>query len=121
MNYSPKEKKLVKDGRPAVCATPFTKIAIFRALVYKDWNSFGQRNGKIFMCASPEAIKIAKSLKKNSYVYIFYKKDFRQYSLFELRRYQPIAPIGTIRIAIGDLPSGIRIIKSWQRLRKQYI
>ncbi len=117
MNYSPRAGKLVKDGKPAVCVTPFIKVAIFRALIYRDWTNFGQTNGKVFLRASKEALNITRSTKKKAYVYVFRKTDFRKHSPLELRRSQPTAPLATIPVIVDDVPKGIQIIKNWQRFR----
>lgn len=120
MNFNPKQGKLAKDGTPAVCATPFVKIATFRALTSDEggWTNFGQRNGKIFIRSSPEALQWAKKNIDQGYVYVFSKRDFKRFSFFEVRTQRAIAPLAVVRVTFHDLPAGIQIVKDWPRLRK---
>ncbi|MEX0877764.1 MAG: hypothetical protein WDZ40_02795 [Candidatus Spechtbacterales bacterium] len=65
-----------EDGPPAVVASPYADIAIFRALVRKDKTGFeSDGKGNLHFRASSGALKSAKDAV--GYVYVFDKTNFQ--------------------------------------------
>lgn len=118
------DKQTTLDGNPAISATPYVDIAIFRAIINRanilteDYESEFGINGlgkKEFAVSSQAVIDEAKD--KKGFVYVFDKKDFNPYSRngrtegleqsMEWRTYQSIKPIEVIEVAFNDLPKDI--------------
>jgi hypothetical protein len=118
-----KPHESIRDGKPAVSATPYAGLATFRAIVNEDnipleeWNSgFGIKDGEqVFRVSSEEVLEHAKD--KSGYVYVFDKKKFEPYSRdghvrensMEWRSYEPVKPIGIIKVTGEDLPDKEKI------------
>lgn len=106
----------IDDGDPAVCATPFADIAIFRALINDknleevDYNSsFGtNEDGGLFCSVSDNALDVVKG--KLGYVYIFRKDEFKETGAMESRINKSVKPIDTVVVSVDDLPENINII-----------
>lgn len=119
LNYSHKLRRLVKDGRPAVCVTQYADTAIFRALIQGGgWTSFGTTNGKMILRSSQEALQHAKKHKSHGYVYAFLKANFKKHSPFELRSYKKQSSLIIVPVTLNDAPK-VRIIKNWRRWQAQ--
>lgn len=109
--------KMINDGEPAVAATLFLDIAIFRALVNKTncptnyRSSFGLNNGTPFFKATEESLESAKRSGSVGYVHVLEKDRFTPYSPKEVRSYSEIVPIDVIEVMPEDLPRNIEIIK----------
>lgn len=115
---NPKESSIL-DGKPAVSATPFGDLAIFRAIInsenidLNDWNSgFGITNGttRSFRVSSSEVLDQAQG--KKGYVYVFDRNKFEPYDRdgharqesMEWRSYTSVQPIEVIEVTSDDLP-----------------
>lgn len=119
--------QFILDGNPAVSATPYADIAIFRAIINRkniklDYNSgFSVTNGKpYFRVASQDVLYEAKD--KKGFVYIFDKKEFEPYSRdgnarpesMEWRSYKPIKPLDKIEVYYDDLSLGeVKVSERW--------
>ncbi len=107
------EKQMVKDGEPAVSATPYAEIAIFRAIITRDRSGFeANANGALNFRASKKALEFAKN--QHGYVYVLDRKDFiprsGHPSSMEWRSDQPVKPLQMIKVDNKDLPENIKII-----------
>lgn len=105
-----------KDGKPAIFATPFADIAIFRALINGDnlneesSNRFGMKDDdKIYFEATANLIKNAKKL--NGKIYVFDKKSFGELEGTQCRSHQSMTPLEVIEVTADDLPNDIKLIK----------
>ncbi len=117
------KKKMVKDGEPAVAATPYADIAIFRAIINsenvpgKHWSNFGAsvKDGNVLLEFGATKNTLERAMGKNGYVYVFYKKDFLPKSghseSIDWRRGTKVKPVRTIEVASEDLPSEIKIVE----------
>ncbi len=110
--------EMINDGEPAVSATPYSEIAIFRSIMRGSnlgvndlTTKFEIVDGNVgFHVSTMEAIEKAKD--KNGYVYVFNKSDFQPYDRngnvneknMEWRSYKPVKPIQVIEVNFGDLP-----------------
>ncbi|MBP9856066.1 MAG: hypothetical protein KBC48_02050 [Candidatus Pacebacteria bacterium] len=109
------------DGLPAVAATPYAEIAIFRAIVnganlsMPHTSGFGfkrDHKDQMYFRIRPEEALDQVYDNKKGYVYIFNKTDFEPYlrdgepdeSAMEWRCYKPIKPLEIIEVTSADLP-----------------
>lgn len=117
-----KPTESILDGRPAVSATPFVELAVFRAIIndktipINHSSGFGITNGeKHFSVSSVDVLEHAKG--KSGYVYVFDKKDFEPYDRedepktdnMEWRAYTGVKPVDIIEVTFDDLPFPNRI------------
>ena len=117
-----KPTETILDGKPAVSATPYLELAIFRAIInnenvqFNHTSGFGINNGKKeFRLSSIEVLEEVKD--KGGFVYVFNKKDFEPYSRdnkargdsMEWRSYKKVIPIDVIEVSFDDLPSKSKI------------
>lgn len=119
--YNKQTKQSEPDGEPAVCATPYHEIAIFRALTSKSlasalgvknyFTGFGDKDGKPLFWGNPQSIAIALRPESVGFVYVFNKKDFRYFTHIESRAYHKVDPVYTIEVTSSDLPDNIEIIQ----------
>jgi hypothetical protein len=115
-NKKPKEDIL--DGDPAVSATPFVQLAIFRAIIneknvpFSHNSGFGtDGEGKLQLSVSSTDVLIEVQGKRG-FVYFFDKKLFKPYSrdgkvnekTMEWRSYKPVVPLGVIEVDLNYLP-----------------
>lgn len=102
-----------EDGPPAVVATPYSDIAIFRALVYMDSTSFGIDDHGPHFSATDKALKLAKE--EVGYVYVLPKNIFRpkegDEKTMDWRSHQPTKPARIIKVSFEDLPDSIAKIE----------
>lgn len=102
----------VEHGEPAVCATPFADLAIFRAMVNTGWSSFGTTDDEdgIYCAATDKAMETAKKAK--GYVYVMAKSDFEVFEggSMEVRSHSTVKPNRVVEVAFDDLPPGIRVL-----------
>jgi hypothetical protein len=117
-----KPTEMVDDGKPAISATPYVELAIFRAVINGvnapfDHNSgFDVNEGVASFSVSSEKVLEAVEGKKG-YVYVFNKNEFEPYSrdgeikegLMEWRSYSTVKPIEIIEVTSDDLPTRQRI------------
>jgi hypothetical protein len=108
----------ILDGNPAVSATPYADLAIFRAIIngkniqLTHTSGFGTNaDGTLeFRVSSEEVLENAEG--KDGYVYVFHKKDFEPYNRdgkadedsMEWRSYKMVKPIEVIKVHSEDLP-----------------
>lgn len=108
----------ILDGNPAVSATPYVELAIFRAIINEGnisidhTSGFGIRSdGKAEFRISPkEALECVKD--KKGFVYVFYKSNFEPYrrdgiappNAMEWRSYKEVKPIEIVEVGFDDLP-----------------
>jgi hypothetical protein len=114
------EEKGSPDGEPAVAATPYAEIAIFRAIVNggniqsHHLSGFGfKQNKKDQMYFSLEPIEAVNEAydNKKGFVYVFNKADFKPYlrdgqadeSAMEWRCDKTIKPLEVIEVTSADL------------------
>ena len=120
--YVPNTKKReekINDGKPAVSATPYLEIAIFRAIVNSEnikqksiLTGFGYSLKKgVNLRVSSEKILDEAYDNSMGYIYIFNKKDFEPYdrdgeakpTSMEWRSYTAVKPIEVVKITGEDL------------------
>lgn len=109
--------KMEKDGEPAVFATPYADIAIFRALVNsKNVWGFSESNfnmidqNELFFSATQNLLDAAKE--KIGKVYVLDKQKFSNFKDIECTCFEPIAPIEVVNVTFVDLPQNIQLIKN---------
>jgi hypothetical protein len=115
-------EEMVDDGDPAISASPYADIAIFRSIINKtnistDCTSmFGRRNGELeFSVSSEKVLEEAKT--KKGFVYVFNRADFEPYSRngeaseqsMEWRCHKTVSPVQVIEVNSGDLPEKEKI------------
>ena len=116
-DYDYNLKQMVNDGEPAVVATPFAEIAIFRAIISNKvkpekgghWSRFYNDDGKFGFETTPEVMELAK--KTRGYVYVFEKKDFERRNSIEWRTAKAIKPIMKFEVNFDDLPLDIKEVE----------
>lgn len=120
------DRETTFDGDPAVSATPYVDIAIFRAIInginilipdYESEFGIDGRGKAEFAVSSPVVLEEVKN--KKGFVYVFNKKDFKPYSRngriknleqsMEWRSYQSIKPLDVIEVTFSDLPKDILV------------
>ena len=122
--YVNEEGEIIPDGEPAVAATPYIQIAVFRALVNKQTLPFPHSSGfdayqdgtTSFKVDSEKTLNEARSGKEGC-VYVLEKKKFTPYSRdaqadedsMEWRSSRPVKPVGILRVTSDDLPESIVI------------
>ena len=112
--YSEVGKEKKKHGQPAVVATPYADIAIFRALVYLDTTGFGVDGDRLSFEATTKALEFAKDQK--GCVYVLAKENFLPMEgdvrEMDWRSSSPQHPIRVVEVTLQDLPKNIRIIEN---------
>ena len=111
--HNEKTGKWENDGNPAVFATPYADLAIFRSLLYdKDLeNEFGINGDQLYMRANKKLFKRAKN--RIGKVYILDKSKFNPASFrgIDCKSEEKIVPLEIIEVTIDDLPKNIEIIE----------
>ncbi|MFZ2523256.1 MAG: hypothetical protein WAW92_02605 [Minisyncoccia bacterium] len=111
---------LINDGDPAVSATPYADVAIFRAIINKrniefdHTSAFGMKGNLskpslFFTVSSTKVLEEAKS--KSGFVYVFNKSDFEKYDRegnldgerIEWRSYKPVKPLMKVGVNFDDV------------------
>jgi hypothetical protein len=109
--HNEKTGKWENDGSPAVFATPYADLAIFRSLLYdKDLeNEFGINGDQLHMRADKKLIERAKN--RIGKVYVLDKSKFNPASFrgIDCRSEEKITPLEIIEVTINDLPKNIEI------------
>lgn len=113
----------IPDGNPAVSATPYVDLAIFRAIINgknircSHTSGFGVSNGEMeFSVSSQQVLDEAEG--KRGFVYVFDKKQFEPYDRegkareesMEWRSYESVTPIEVVEVSSADLPPRERIL-----------
>lgn len=105
-----KSGQRTKHGEPAISATPFADIAIFRAVVSRGLTGFGELNGTLDFRATRGALDFAKQ--RTGYVYVLRKDEFNPFNgTMEYRTLQAQKPLQVIKVYFDDLPENINIIE----------
>jgi len=120
--FSKTEKKMIKDGEPAVAATPYADIAIFRAIINsenvsgKHWSNFGAsiQNGAVLLEFGATKNTLEQAMGKKGYVFVLYRKDFLPKSghqkSMDWRCGIKVKPVRAIAVTSEDLPAEIKIV-----------
>lgn len=103
--------EMEKDGEPAIFATPYADVAIFRALINasgvsgESKSSFGINGEQLHFSATKNLLDQAKS--KIGRVYILDKQKFQNFEGMQCRSDKSISPIGVIEVSVDDLSQNI--------------
>jgi len=103
-----------KDGEPAVFATPYAEVAIFRALINNKGvngsseSSFGLRGGQLNFFSSQNLLDQAKQ--KIGRVYVLDKQKFSKFTGMQCRSSESVLPIQIVEVTAKDLPNDIKIL-----------
>jgi len=114
-NRNKQTGKMEKDGKPAVFATPYTEVAIFRSLI--DHNSVkGSSSSQFGMNGNEFSFSATKNLfdqtRKNiGRIYILDKKKFHTFEGMQCKSFKKILLLEVIEVTFEDLPKKIEIIK----------
>ncbi len=108
--------EMEKDGAPAVFATPFADMAIFRALTnFADMrgessSSFGtDEKGEPQFFATNNLLDHARG--KVGRVYVFPKEKFGEPEGMQSRSSETVEPLQVIEVTVDDLPEGVKVIE----------
>lgn len=105
--------KMEKHGKPAVFATQYADIAIFRALINAknvighSESSFGIDRDRLYFSATKNLLDAAK--KKVGKVYVLNRQRFGNFKGMQCQSKGPIIPLKIIEVTADDLPENIRI------------
>ncbi|MFA6536927.1 MAG: hypothetical protein WCT18_00835 [Patescibacteria group bacterium] len=111
--------EMEKDGEPAVFATQFADIAIFRSLInQKDVigptsSSFGVDDNGFYSSATANLYEAAK--KKIGKIYVFEKSKFGDIVGMECRSTEEVEPLEVIDVYFDDLPTGVKMIENQKK------
>lgn len=108
------QSERVLDGEPAVAASPYIDIAIFRALVHGE-SSFtssvsGDKPAQLSFIASKEALQEAKQTK--GYIYVLSRDAFSPRGHekgMEWRAHEPVKPLEIVEVDFEDLPQQLSV------------
>jgi hypothetical protein len=113
--YDNKTEKTEKDGAPAIFASPYVDVAIFRALINEKTTSEDSSSGfsindsnKINFYTTQNLLDISKG--KVGEIYVLDKKEFDNFEGTQCRCEKAIIPIEVISVTTEDLPRNIKII-----------
>jgi hypothetical protein len=115
LNLNNKTGLMEKDGKPAVFATQYADIAIFRSLVNsKDLkedsrSNFGINDEKLNFSATKNLLDLAKT--KIGKIYILDRQKFTNFEGSQCRCYESISPLEIVEVTYEDLPQNIEIIE----------
>ncbi|PIR94629.1 hypothetical protein COT97_00560 [Candidatus Falkowbacteria bacterium CG10_big_fil_rev_8_21_14_0_10_39_11] len=115
VNQNEETGKMEPDRDPAVFATPYADIAIFRSLINGEGVSgdstsgFGMsENDNVYLQATTNLLEAAKN--KTGYIYVFNKNDFSDFEGTECRAHSQVKPEKIIKVNFIDLPQNIKIL-----------
>lgn len=115
-NVNTKTGRMEKDGLPAVFATQYAEIAIFRALINinnvaeKAECFFGIDGRGLYFAATKNLLDAAKKIVGK--VYVLDKRKFKKNESMQCRSHESITPIKVIEVTATDLPKDIQILKN---------
>ena len=114
-NFNKETGEEEKDGYPAVFATPYADMAIFRALINEkeleedSESRFGtDQNGKLHFSTTRNLLERAEGIKAR--VYVLNKDDFEGFDHIQCRAEKEIVPVEIIEVNVNDLPDNINTI-----------
>lgn len=106
-----------KDGKPAVFATQYADVAIFRALINakgvsgeSSTSRFGINEDTLNFSATRNLL-IKATEKKVGKVYVLDKREFQDFDGIQCRSLEAVEPIEVVEVSIDDLPKDIEIIE----------
>src|SRR3989338_4210437 len=114
-NDNPETGEKEEDGDPAVFATPYADVAIFRALISgKDVpadseSTFGMNERGLHFSATQNLIDNAKG--RIAKVYVLDRTKFSQFEGSQCRSTEPITPVQVVEVMLEDLPDNITVIQ----------
>ncbi len=114
-NRNKETKQMEKDGVPAVFATPYADVAIFRALINaknvvgKSMSRFGMDGEQLHFLATKNLLDQAN--KRTGKVYVLDKQKFKHFKGMQCRSEESIIPIEVVEVSADDLPQNIEIIE----------
>lgn len=114
-NRSEKTGNMEKDGEPAVFATPYADVAIFRALINakgvsgESTSQFGIDDDELHFSATKNLLEAARG--KIGKVYVLDKQKFQDFDGMQCRSSETNEPIEVIEVTIDDLPQNIETIE----------
>ena len=114
-NRSKKTGNMEKDGEPAVFATPYADVAIFRALTDtkgvrgESTSQFGIDGDKLHFSATKNILEAART--KIGKVYVLDKQKFQDFEGMQCRSSETNEPIEVIEVTIDDLPQNVETIE----------
>lgn len=114
-NRSKETGNMEKDGEPAVFATQYADVAIFRALTDtrgvsgESTSQFGIDGDKLHFSATKNILEAAKT--KVGKVYVLDKQKFQDFEGMQCRSSEIIEPIKVIEVTFEDLPQNIETIE----------
>lgn len=114
-NRSRETGKMEEDGEPAVFATPYADIAIFRALTDargvsgESSSQFGIDDDELVFSATKNILEAAKT--KIGRVYVLDRQNFHDLDGMQCSSSQTNQPIKVIKVTIDDLPPNIETIE----------
>lgn len=110
-NYNKELNKMVEDGEPAISASPYIDIAIFRAIINPHNFPFKGYESAFGISRFRTTQKVLENLKnKKGNVYVLDKAQFYRFSNMEWRSSKKIKPIEIIQVFSNDLPENITAI-----------
>jgi len=109
--------KMVPDGSPAVVASPYCDIAIFRAIINKKnvpqnyQSGFSYDADKKLLGFKTTQSVLDQAKDKNGFVYVLDKNDFtpKIANAMDWRAGKSIKPIKAVKVSYSDLPENIQI------------
>ena len=107
--------EMEKDGEPAVFATPYADMAIFRALmdtkgvVGGSESTFGIDGQDLYFSATKNLLDQAN--KKIGRVYVLDKEKFKNFEAMQCRSNESVTPVEVIEVTAEDLPENIKLIE----------
>ena len=107
--------EMVKDGDPAVFATPYADVAIFRALINRgeglgdSASRFGIENEELHFGATQNLLDQAKTV--TGKVYVLDKSLFGKLKGMQQRSEKTIIPVQVVDVSFDDLPINIEVIE----------
>jgi len=110
-NQNKEAGEMEKDGEPAVFATPYADVAIFRALINangvlgESTSSFGINGEQLHFSATKNLLDSAKN--KIGKVYVLDKQKFQNFEGMQCRSIESNSPIEIIEVGVDDLPQNI--------------
>lgn len=114
--YDENTDQMMKDGDPAVFATPYADVAIFRALIRSEnvvgdsENKFGMKDdGTLHFTASRHLIDAA--INKKAKIYVLDKTGFSEPQGTDVRIEQAVKPLMVIDVTADDLPKDITVVE----------
>jgi len=114
-DYNEETGQMEKDGDPAVFATPYADVAIFRALITpkdvigESRSNFGINGKHLYFSATKNLLDGAN--KKISKVYVLDKQKFGNFEGMQCRSEESVVPIEIIEVTVEDLPKNIKLIE----------